>query len=82
MAHGAIISKALTTSKSSPSPSLVSLARGSGAVSIRPIKEFAQKLSPDHPLRIVLMGEPDEIGQGEYLVKLTVWLRLLPNDGH
>ncbi len=45
------------------------------------MKEFAQKLSANHPLRIVLMGEPDEIGRGEFLVKLTVWLRLLPNDG-
>lgn len=45
------------------------------------MKEFAQKLSASHPLRIVLMDEPDEIGRGEYLVKLIVWLRLLPNDG-
>ncbi|MGP8146968.1 MAG: hypothetical protein ACLQAS_06110 [Thermoplasmata archaeon] len=46
------------------------------------MKEFVEKLSANHPLRIVLMSEPDEIGRSEYLVKLTVWLRLLPNDGH
>ncbi len=53
-----------------------------GAISLRPMKEFVAKLSANHPLRIVLMSEPDEIGRAEYLVKLTVWLRLLPNDGH
>ena len=53
-----------------------------GTISLRPMKEFVEKLSANHPLRIVLMSEPDEIGRSEYLVKLTVWLRLLPNDWH
>jgi len=51
-------------------------------VSLRPIKEVVRKLSPDHPLRMVLMGEPDTMDRGEYFVKLTVWLRLLPADAH
>jgi len=50
-------------------------------ISLRPLKEFVQKLNPDHPLRVVLMAEPDEIDRDEYYVKLTVWLRLLPNEG-
>ena len=37
-------------------------------------------LRPDHPLRVVLSGEPDEIQTFEYLVKLPIWLRLLPNE--
>ena len=51
-------------------------------MSLRPLKEFVQRLSPDHPLRVVLMDEPDEIDRAEYCVKLTVWLRLLPNQDH
>ena len=50
-------------------------------VSLRPLKEFVQRLSPDHPLRVVLMEEPDEIDRTEYCVKLAIWLRLLPNEG-
>jgi hypothetical protein len=45
------------------------------------MKEFIRKLSPNHPLRAVLAGEPDVMDRGEFYVKLTVWLRLLPNDG-
>ena len=55
---------------------------GDAPVSLRPLKEFVQRLSPDHPLRVVLMDEPDEIDRAEYCVKLTVWLRLLPNQDH
>jgi hypothetical protein len=51
-------------------------------ISLRPLKEFVQQLNPDHPLRVVLMSEPDEMDRAEYCVKLTVWLRLLPNEGH
>ncbi len=53
--------------------------RAGGTVSLRPIKEFVRALRPDHPLRLVLMGEPDEMDRGEYYVKLTIWLRLLPD---
>ncbi len=80
MARGTIVTRAGALTSSRPL-SLRSPVPGNGSISLRPIKEFAQKLSANHPLRIVLMGEPDEIGRGEFLVKLTVWLRLLPNDG-
>ncbi|MGI0132659.1 MAG: hypothetical protein ACREDK_06165 [Thermoplasmata archaeon] len=50
-------------------------------VLIRPIKEFVRRLEANHPLRLALAGEPDEMDSAEYLVKLSVWLRLMPEDG-
>jgi hypothetical protein len=46
-------------------------------VRLVPLKEFARKLRPDHPLRIVLVEEPDEMDAAEFCVKVSVWLRLL-----
>ena len=68
------------TSSRSPSPSRSS--RSNGKVATRPLKEIVRKLPPDHPLRVVILSEPDEIDGDECFVKLTVWLRLLPKDGH
>jgi hypothetical protein len=81
MAQGAIISKPLARTESSRSPSLPTIVAQERKVSIRPLKEFAEQLSPDHPLRVVLLSEPDTINAGDYCVKLEVWLRLLPVDG-
>lgn len=80
MAHGVSSSKALATANSSRPPSLEASGPRNGRISLRPVKEFARRLSQDHPLRVVLAGEPDEMDAGEYCVKLTVWLRLLPTD--
>jgi hypothetical protein len=49
----------------------------SEVISMRPIKEVIRGLSPDHPLRIVLLGEPDEMPRAEYGAKLKGWFRLL-----
>lgn len=64
----------------SPSPSHAQNASEQGPVSIRPIKEFVRALRPDHPLRTVLVGEPDQLSREEFYVKITIWLRLLPSE--
>ena len=70
--------KASASQLSSPSPSQPETARPNGKIATRPLKEIVRKLPPDHPLRVVVLGEPDEIDGDECFVKLTVWLRLLP----
>ena len=45
-------------------------------VSLRPFKAAAERLKPDHPLRILLAGEPDEIPRTEYAAKALGWYRL------
>jgi hypothetical protein len=81
MARGTSISGAGAPTTSSRAPSLPSATTAKGTVSLRPLKEFVRNLRPEHPLRLVLVGEPDEMDRGEYYVKLTIWLRLLPPDG-
>ncbi len=46
-------------------------------VSLRPIKDLVGRLDQNHPLRILLLGEPDEMLRWEYGSKLSGWLRLL-----
>ena len=46
-------------------------------VSLGPIKELIRGMRTDHPLRIVLNGEPDEMPQWEYRLKVSGWVRLL-----
>ena len=70
---------ALTLSSRSPSPEVAP--RSNGKVLTRPLKEIVRKLPPDHPLRVVVLSEPEELDGDECFVKLTVWLRLLPKDG-
>lgn len=77
MAQGAIISKALTTSKSSRPPSLLRFSEPGLMVSLRNIKAMAQSLGPSHPLRVLLLGEPDEIPRQEYASKVIGWFRLI-----
>lgn len=50
---------------------------GSNKVSLRPLKDMAEKLPFAHPLRILLAGEPDELPRAEYGQKATGWFRLL-----
>lgn len=49
----------------------------SNKVSLRPLKDMAEKLPLAHPLRILLTGEPDELPRVEYGQKATGWFRLL-----
>ncbi len=76
VARGTTVTRAgaLTSPSRPPSPTTIP----PETVSLRPIKEFVRNLRPDHPLRLVLVGEPDEMDRSEYYVKLTIWLRLLP----
>ena len=73
-------SKASASQLTSPSPSQPETSRPNGKVATRPLKELVRKLPLDHPLRVVILSEPDEIDGDECFVKLTVWLRLLPED--
>lgn len=45
-------------------------------VSLRAFKAAAERFKPDHPLRILLAGEPDEIPRDEYVSKVLGWYRL------
>ena len=68
------------TLTASPSPSPVGAPLANGKVAIRPVKDVVRRLPPSHPLRVVVLSEPDELDGNEYFVKLSVWLRLLPKD--
>ncbi|MGD0588576.1 MAG: hypothetical protein ABSA63_07290 [Thermoplasmata archaeon] len=89
MAGGATISRTeIPRFYSRPS----SLARFAGAdlmVSLREIKAMAENLGPSHPLRILVLGEPDDIPRHEYANKVVGWFRLIvtpadsgPPGGH
>jgi hypothetical protein len=41
------------------------------------MKAMAQSLEPFHPLRILVLGEPDEIPRSEYANKVVGWFRLI-----
>ena len=83
MARGTSNSGAASTlTSSSRSPSPATEPRPNGKIATRPLKEIVRKLPPDHPLRVVVLSEPEEIDGDECFVKLIVWLRLLPKDRH
>jgi hypothetical protein len=46
-------------------------------VSLREMKAMAQNLEASHPLRILILGEPDEIPHREYANKVVGWFRLI-----
>lgn len=48
-----------------------------GPVNLRPHKAVAETFDPAHPLRTLLMSEPDEIPAAEYAVKVAGWFRLM-----
>jgi len=49
-------------------------------VDIRPLKRTVRKDYPkDAPIRTVILAEPDEIPMDEYVVKLSVWYKLMPS---
>ena len=75
--HEEKTSKAMALSNFARSSSRGSLPAQPGVISLRPLKDVVEKLKPDHPLRILLTGEPDEIPCGEYLAKVSGWYRLL-----
>lgn len=46
-------------------------------VSLREIKALVERLGPDDPLRILVLGEPDELPRREYASKVVGWFRLI-----
>jgi hypothetical protein len=77
MAQGALISKPLARTESSRSSSHPRFAGADLMVSLRQLKAMAQGLDPGHPLRVLIMGEPDEIPRREYATKVVGWFRLI-----
>jgi hypothetical protein len=51
-------------------------------VSLRQLKAMVQGLEPSNPLRVLVMGEPDEMPRAEYAAKALSWFRLIltPED--
>ena len=46
-------------------------------VSLRQLKSMVQSLEPSNALRIMVLGEPDEIPRREYAAKVLTWYRLI-----
>lgn len=46
-------------------------------VSLKRLKGIASKLGPRHPLRVIMLTEPDEIPWAEYTTKAKIWWMLL-----
>jgi hypothetical protein len=42
-------------------------------VSMKLLKEFAQRLPIDSPLRVLILAEPDSLPVEEFLYKSQVW---------
>ena len=77
MVHGTSISGAGAPTSSPRPPSLVRFGGADLMVSLREMKAMAQTLDPSHPLRILVLGEPDEIPREEYGAKVVGWFRLI-----
>lgn len=58
-------------------PSLVVKTPGPELVSLRSMKAVAESFDPSHPLRVLLMGEPDELPANEFVAKVRGWFRLM-----
>lgn len=78
--HGETSSKAFALPTFPRSPPSAPLPAKPEMISLRPVKEFVRNLKPGHPLRILIMGEPDDMTRSEYCSKLMGWLRLLPEE--
>ena len=50
---------------------------GPSSVSLRSLKRLANKLAPAHPLRALLLNEPDDLPWDEYVTKASVWAQLM-----
>jgi hypothetical protein len=77
MARGATIARASALTTASPSPSLPRFESADLMVSLREMKAMVQSLDPSNPLRILVLGEADEIPRSEYATKVVGWFRLI-----
>ena len=50
---------------------------GDVIVSLHQLKAMVQGLEPSNPLRIMVLGEPDEVPRVEYASKILSWYRLI-----
>ena len=51
-------------------------------IDMRPLKRTVRRDYPvDAPIRIVILAEPDEVPMDEYVIKLSVWWKLIPVHG-
>ncbi len=69
--------KASALFSSSPSPSPIRFGGADMLVSLRQLKAMVQGLEPSNLLRIMVLGEPDEIPRHEYAIKVLSWYRLI-----
>ena len=77
MARGATIARAGARTTASPSPSLPRFESADLMVSLRQMKAMVESLDLSHPLRILVLGEPDELPREEYASKILGWYRLI-----
>ena len=49
----------------------------SALVDLRPLKGAVLELPADHPLRLVVLMEPDKLSREEYAGRLPTWFNLL-----
>jgi hypothetical protein len=77
MTRGTSVTRAGALTSSFRSSSLVRFAGADLMVSLREMKAMAQSLDPSHPLRVLILGEPDEISRHEYATKVVGWFRLI-----
>lgn len=46
-------------------------------MSLRELKSMVQSLEPSNLVRVLVLGEPDEIPRQEYATKIIGWFRLI-----
>ena len=77
MARGTSVTGAEPLTSSSRPPSLPRMGGADVLVSLRQLKAMVQGLEPSNPLRIMVLGEPDEVPRLEYAAKVLSWYRLI-----
>ncbi len=76
MAHAGSVVRAFPLSVRAPDQYL-HLSGGEDLIDLRALKVVVRTLVPAHPLRILVLGEPNEISREEYVAKVSGWFRLL-----
>ncbi len=76
MAHAGSVVRAFPPSVTTPNQ-YVDLSGGERQIDLRALKALVRTLVPTHPLRILMLGEPNEISREEYVAKVAGWFRLL-----
>ena len=76
MAHAGSVVRAFPLSVTTPDQ-YVDISGGEQLIDLRALKAVVRTLVPAHPLRILVLGEPNEISREEYAAKVSGWFRLL-----